>query len=53
MYYYYYADITFNSRIKLGTLKSCCFVLNSRDYSSSRIIPTRCVFAYQVTAVPV
>ena len=51
--YYYYADITFNCRIKSGTLKSCCFVLISKDYSSSCIIPTKCVLAYQVTAVPV
>ena len=56
--YYYYGNVTFLQdkicdflNFSLGTLKFCYCVLNSKDYSSSCIIPTRCVFAYQVTAL--
>ena len=58
--YYYYSDVTFLHdkicdflKFSLGTVKLCYWVLNSKDYSSSCIIPTMCVFAYQVTAAPV
>ena len=58
--YYYYGNVTFLQdqicdflKFSLGTLKFCYCVLNSNDYSSSCIIPTRCIFPYQVIAAPV